>query len=82
MSVIGMKMLTRQFMREYDNPVLTMMFHSMEILPGKTPFVRSKLQQKMYLSRLEGIIRHLTEKDCVESSTLKDLYDEKLREIP
>jgi hypothetical protein len=81
MSVAEMRILARQFVKEYDNPVLTMMFHSMEILPGKTPFVRSKLQQKMYLARLEGIIKYLREKVFFESRTLSELYDEKLREI-
>lgn len=81
MSVTEMRILTKWFMKKYDNPVLTMMFHSMEPLPGKTPFVRSRLQQKLYLARLEEIIKYLREKAFFESRTLGQLYDEKLREI-
>ena len=53
-----------------------MMFHSMEVIPKKTPFVRTRIGQKMYLNRLEKIIRHLKEKGS-QSKTLKELYDEK-----
>jgi hypothetical protein len=50
----------------------------METIPGKTPFVRNKVQQKWYLSRLARIIKHLKNAGF-ESRTLKQLYDEKLR---
>jgi hypothetical protein len=80
MTVIEMKMLINEFVRTYENPVLNMMFHSMETLPGKTPFVRSKFQQKLYLNRLEKIIKYLGV-NGFENRTLGMVYDEKLREI-
>jgi len=70
-----MKLLTREFIKEYNNAVLTMMFHSMEIIPKRTPFVRTKLEQKWYLSRLRSIIRYVRGK-AFENKTLKELYDE------
>jgi hypothetical protein len=80
MSVTEMKILVNEFIRCYNAPVLNMMFHSMEVIPKKTPFVRTRLGQKMYLSRLEKIIKHLREKGF-KSKTLRELYDEKLREV-
>jgi peptidoglycan/xylan/chitin deacetylase (PgdA/CDA1 family) len=76
MSAFEMKLLAGEFLRNYKEPVLNMMFHSMEIIPGKTPFVRSKFQQKLYLRRLEKIIRYLKELGF-QSKTLQALYDEK-----
>jgi SAM-dependent methyltransferase len=81
MTVTEMKILIKEFIRNYNAPVLNMMFHSMEIIPGKTPFVRSKFQQKLYLNRLEKIIKHLKEKGF-QSKTLEMVYNEKSSEIP
>lgn len=80
MTVFEMKALADEFIRDYAEPVLNLMFHSMETLPGKTPFVRNKFQQKLYLNRLEKIIKHLR-KEGFEGKTLEMVYDEKLREI-
>ncbi len=77
MTAFEMKLLTREFVRNYDKPVLNMMFHSMEILPGKTPFVRTNLQQKMYLGRLAKIIHYIIKKGF-QSKTLRQVYDEKI----
>jgi len=81
MTVTEIKILTNEFVKNYNDAVLNMMFHSMEIIPKKTPFVRTKIEQKLYLNRLEKIIKHLKEKGF-KSKTLKELYGEKLREIP
>ena len=75
MTLTEMKILVREFVRDYKEPVLNMMFHSMEILPGKTPFVSNKFQQKLYLSRLEKIISYLKELGF-QSKTLKTVYRE------
>ena len=80
MTLTEMKILVKEFIRNYKDPVLNMMFHSMETLPGKTPFVRSKLQQRLYLNRLEKIMKRLKE-EGFKSKTLRELYNEKLREI-
>ena len=79
MTVAEMKILTNEFIRNYNDPVLNMMFHSMEIIPKKTPFVRTRIGQKLYLNRLEKIIRHLR-KNRFESKTLKMVYCEATKE--
>jgi hypothetical protein len=80
MTFTEMKSLANEFISNYDAPVLNMMFHSMEVIPKKTPFVRTAIGQKMYLSRLEKVIRYLKAKGF-KSKTLRELYDEKLREV-
>ena len=44
---------------------LVMMFHSMEIMINKTPYVRNKYMQKYYLWRLEKTIRYVKKKGYV-----------------
>jgi hypothetical protein len=75
MTAFEMKSLVAEFARNYTSPVLNMMFHSMEVLPGKTPFVRTKLGQKMYLNRLASILRYMI-KTGFESRTLTEVYAE------
>lgn len=41
-----------------DNAELTMMFHSMEIMINKTPYVRNRSMQKYFLWRLEKTIEY------------------------
>ncbi|MFH1371303.1 MAG: hypothetical protein ABII09_08485 [Planctomycetota bacterium] len=73
MTGFEMKLLVNEFVKTYDEPVLNMMFHSMEVLPGKTPFVRTKLGQKMYLSRLTAILGYM-KKLGFEGRTLVETY--------
>jgi hypothetical protein len=75
MTAFEMKSLVAEFARKYSSPMLNLMFHSMEILPGKTPFVRTKIGQKMYLCRLNSILRYMTKRDF-ESKTLTEVYSE------
>ena len=75
MTAFEMKMLVAEFARKYAKPMLNLMFHSMEVLPGKTPFVRTKLGQKMYLNRLTSILRYMM-KTGFESKTLTEVYAE------
>ncbi len=49
--------IVRRAYLENSNQTLVAMFHSMEIMINKTPYVRSRLGQKMFLSRLESIIK-------------------------
>lgn len=73
MTVWEIKRLANEFLRIYNTPVLNMMFHSMEIMPGKTPFVRTKFGQKLFLRRLEKIIRYIIKKGF-ENKTLVMIY--------
>jgi len=56
MSVLEQKGIIRELSRKYDNPELVLLFHSMEIMINKTPFVRNRLMQKRFLRNLEKII--------------------------
>ena len=80
MTGFEMKRLIDDFLAKDQSPVLNMMFHSMEVIPKKSPFVRTRIGQKMYLHRLERIIRYLL-KTGFECKTLKMIYDEKLRTV-
>ncbi|MGA2171606.1 MAG: hypothetical protein ABSG82_01155 [Sedimentisphaerales bacterium] len=73
MTAFEMKVLVAEFARNYAEPVLNLMFHSMEVLPGKTPFVRTRLGQKMYLNRLESILRYIAKMEF-KSKTLAEIY--------
>jgi hypothetical protein len=73
MTAFEMKMLINEFVKNYSEPVLNMMFHSMEVLPRKTPFVRTKLGQKMYLGRLTAILGRF-KKLGFESRTRVEIY--------
>ncbi len=75
MTVFEMKSLVDEFVRKHSSPTLNLMFHSMEVLPGKTPFVRTKLGQKMYLNRLTSILQYMI-KNGFESRTLTEVYAE------
>ena len=75
MTAFEMKSLVSKFARNYPSPVLNLMFHSMEVLPGKTPFVRTKLGQKMYLCRLNSILRYMINRGF-ESKTLAEVYSQ------
>jgi hypothetical protein len=75
MTVFEMKRLVAEFTKNYAEPVLNMMFHSMEVLPGKTPFVRTTFGQKMYLRRLESILKYMI-KTGFESRTLAQIYEQ------
>ena len=57
MTLIELKSLIRVFKNKYNKPTLTMMFHSMEIIPNKSPFVRNKLMQKIFLDKIESCIK-------------------------
>lgn len=56
MSVFEEKRIIREMKKQFDDPVFVLIFHSMEIMINKTPFVRNRLMQKRFLSNLETII--------------------------
>ena len=80
MTVLEMKLLINESLKKYETPVLNMMFHSMEVIPCKTPFVKTALAQKAYITKLEIIIAYLRQKGF-QSKSLRELYNEKLRQI-
>jgi|GEM_PF-997213 len=72
-----MKSLIDNFIRSEGNENyvhLCMMFHSMEVIPGATPFVRTAQGQKSFLSRLDRVLEYLGSVGA-ESVTLSLFYD-------
>lgn len=63
--------------RYSKSPKLTLclMFHSMEIIPGATPFVRTSLESRFFLSRLQKMIVTL-KKHGFEFKTLTEISAE------
>lgn len=56
MSIIEQKKLIHDFSKKYMDPVFVLIFHSMEIMINKTPFVRNSLMQKRFLHNLEKVV--------------------------
>jgi hypothetical protein len=56
MSVFEQKRIIKKITGMYENPVFILLFHSMEIMINKTPFVRNRLMQKRFIKNLEQII--------------------------
>lgn len=59
MTYLEMKNLLKRH-HQRDNVRLVMMFHSMEVMINKTPYVRWKWMQKYYLWRLDKILKYAT----------------------
>jgi hypothetical protein len=57
MTVMEQKRIMKDMCGTYTDPVLIMLFHSMEIMIGKTPFVRNRIMQKRFLKNLEAVIK-------------------------
>lgn len=67
MTVVEQKILidkTIDLFRDQPAVVFTMMFHSMEPLTKSTPFVRSRLEQSLYVNRLTRVIQYLRSLGC------------------
>lgn len=55
MTYLEQKSMLRKLRKE-ERKSIVMMFHSMEVMVGKTPYVRNKFMQKYFLWRLEHTI--------------------------
>ena len=58
MSVIEQKRIIDIFIKKFNDPVFVLIFHSMEIMINKTPFVRNELMRKRLVKNLEKIIEY------------------------
>lgn len=56
-----------------ESVVLNMMFHSMEIIPKASPYVKSQTGQRRFLKKLKNIFEYLGDLDF-ESKTLVEIY--------
>ncbi len=55
------------------NNVFNMMFHSNELVPGNSPYIKTETQVEIFFSRLEKILDYLISKKEAESKTLSEL---------
>jgi len=61
-----MKKLVDTIMNSQNtNIVLNMMFHSFEILPGLSPYIKTKEESRAFINRLEKILDYLKQKKCL-----------------
>jgi len=81
MSGYEMKKLIDKFVAENQaSVVLNMMFHSMEMIPQASPYVRSETGRVRFLKKLKNVLAYLKKLDF-ESRTLVEIYDDRIREI-
>jgi len=85
MTVIEQKWLIQDLLKMYaEGPacVLCMMFHTTEVIPGTSPYVRDKAGQAWYIDRLNKVFGFLAGLGA-EFVTLEDVYKkyEELRKI-
>ena len=74
MSCYEIKRLIDKFtQKNRESVVLNMMFHSMEIIPNASPYVRSKVSQRRFLRKLKNIFKYLKSSNF-ESKTLTEVY--------
>ncbi len=58
MTVFEQKILIKKFFKKYKDPTLVMMFHSEEIMIDKSPYVRNRFMQKVFLKNIERVINY------------------------
>jgi hypothetical protein len=60
MSIIEQKRLIKEFSKIFPDPVFVLIFHSMEIMINRSPFVRNSWMQKRFLHNLEAVVSLFT----------------------
>lgn len=81
MTLLEMNLFADELVRKYGREpyvILQVMFHSMEVIPGASPYVRTSLDLEVHMKRLEGILRHLR-KIGAEFMTLSQIYSFMIR---
>jgi len=63
MTVFEQKRMIKKLVIKYKDPVLVLIFHSMEIMINKTPFVRNRLMQRRFLNNLESVVSYIKRYD-------------------
>jgi hypothetical protein len=63
MTVFEQKRMVESLIGKYKDPVFVLIFHSMEIMINKTPFVRNRFMQKRFLNNLEAMISHIVTRE-------------------
>jgi hypothetical protein len=55
----GLLSLVDEVLENDPDAVLNMMFHSNELVPGMSPFVRTETEATSFLDRVEDVCRHV-----------------------
>lgn len=63
MTVFEQKRMVDRLIGKYTDPVFVMIFHSMEIMINKSPFVRNRFMQKRFLNNLEAMISYIVKQN-------------------
>jgi hypothetical protein len=74
---IQMQKITKQVCKRYllnGNIVLNMMFHNVEVLPGRSPYVQTDEESQNYLKLLETFL-NFARNSGIRGITLSELYD-------
>jgi hypothetical protein len=75
MTSMEMKRLVDEVENQSDGTIcINMMFHTMEVIPGASPYVKTRSDQAKFLSRLEKTITHILNSGY-ESKTLIQIYN-------
>jgi hypothetical protein len=79
MTIYEMKrLIDKVTAQNQNNVVMNMMFHSMEVIPNASPYVRSEKGQRSFLNKLKAVFEYLKNLGF-ESKTLIEIYNDKLR---
>ena len=70
-SLQEMKRLSRVFVKK-NKPILVMMFHSTSILPGKSPYVRTAADLKVFYKKLDNYIAYAKDELKLKNCTLSE----------
>jgi hypothetical protein len=73
-SFLDMKFISNLLL-ERQSPVLNMMFHSNEIMPGTSPYIKTEMELDRFFFDLEAILDYLLYQKKVKSKTLSELYN-------
>jgi len=81
MTCFEMRRLINKLIAKAENSVvLNMMFHSMEIIPKASPYVKSETGRTRFLKKLKYVFEHLKSMNFI-SMTLAEIYDDRIRQI-
>ncbi len=64
-----------EIMLEKRAPVLNMMFHSSELIPGTSPYVGTSKEASQLLEDIEAVLRFLIERRRAQSATLTEFAE-------
>lgn len=59
MTVYEQRAIIDDLARRYADPVYVLMFHSMEVMINRSPFVRNRWMQRRFLSNLTAVVEYL-----------------------